>query len=388
MKAEFVDNRFLESPLNPSLSIQRVDVYNTHYIIQHQGNITALASSNNGAWVATGAKDNCVKLLSTPNLRKPSGFVFSNPLSSAISAAPASENAGGAPGSGGSLLKPIMKTFYNHDKPITALTFHPLLPFLFSAAEDKSIKFFDMTKTNQQNCCVAEINDSAIVRSMAFNPSGDFLVVGAEDPILRLYDINTRVALCDPVLTDHHHNAIRLVDFASHGRVYASTCEDGDLKIWDTTINRPVILADKLFKGRALSTMTFSKNGKYILTCPQSYTTDACLYDLRYFNELKPVVTYSHLRSKSDTAQVDRGSYPILSFSSDESHVFGSFSVNNTAPPSIHLWDTRTGRFIRTMESGHKGIITALTSTKDNCNGNWNTIITGSTDNRIRVWFN
>ncbi|KAF6157094.1 hypothetical protein GIB67_041555 [Kingdonia uniflora] len=75
-------------------------------------------------------------------------------------------------------------------KPVNDLDFHPQSPVIISGSKDGSIMFFDFSKAVAKKS-FRFIQDTHNVRSVSFHPSGEFLLVGTDHPILHLYDVNT-----------------------------------------------------------------------------------------------------------------------------------------------------------------------------------------------------
>lgn len=63
------------------------------------------------------------------------------------------------------------------------LAFHPTRPIFFSGSEDRSIKIFDYSRENAKRA-IRQINESGDVRSISLHPSGDFLAVATDSPVV------------------------------------------------------------------------------------------------------------------------------------------------------------------------------------------------------------
>ncbi|KAK2975116.1 hypothetical protein RJ640_000376, partial [Escallonia rubra] len=72
-------------------------------------------------------------------------------------------------------VRPVIRTFYDHLQPVNDLDFHPQSTIMISGAKDHTIKFFDFSKTVAKRA-FRVIQDTHNVRSVAFHPSGDFLL--------------------------------------------------------------------------------------------------------------------------------------------------------------------------------------------------------------------
>lgn len=72
---------------------------------------------------------------------------------------------------------------------------------------------------------------------MSIHPSGDFLAVATEGPVVRLYDINSCQCYVCPYPREHHTGALTSVRFSADARVCATASKDGDVKVSLTVIN-------------------------------------------------------------------------------------------------------------------------------------------------------
>lgn len=72
----------------------------------------------------------------------------------------------------------LVRSFRAHDAPITALTFHPREAVIASAAQDLSMRIWN-TETGER--LSTRIGPPGVIRSLAFNASGDHLACSAED---------------------------------------------------------------------------------------------------------------------------------------------------------------------------------------------------------------
>lgn len=55
------------------------------------------------------------------------------------------------------------------------------------------------------------MKDSSNIRSISFHPSGDYIVAGTDNPLIRLYDINTLQCYVSPNGESNHLGPINQV---------------------------------------------------------------------------------------------------------------------------------------------------------------------------------
>ncbi|MCL4132952.1 UNVERIFIED_CONTAM: hypothetical protein GTU68_037509 [Idotea baltica] len=160
---------------------------------------------------------------------------------------------------------PVIRTLYDHLDEITVLEFHPREQILISGSRDTNVKLFDFSKASARKG-FKTITDAEQVTALSIHPSGDILAVGTEGPIVRIYDLNTCQCYVCPYPKEHHTGGITFIKYSPDARLYCSSSNDGNIKIWDGVSGRSVQTFSKAHDGASISSVQFSRNGKYILS--------------------------------------------------------------------------------------------------------------------------
>lgn len=81
-----------------------------------------------------------------------------------------------------------------HDRGVNYATFHPTLPLIISAADDRVIKIWRMSETRawEVDSCRGHFNN---VSSAAFHPKHELIVSCGEDKTVRVWDLTKRTAI-------------------------------------------------------------------------------------------------------------------------------------------------------------------------------------------------
>jgi WD40 repeat protein/serine/threonine protein kinase len=111
------------------------------------------------------------------------------------------------------------------------------------------------------------------VWSLAFSPDGNTLASGSFDQTVRLWDIETSEEIA---VLQQHTGAVRSVEFDGRGRLLVSGGEDGRLILWDSLNRQP--LTTIAAEGRVWEA-TFSPDGNWLVSV--SDTQAAQLWNLR-----------------------------------------------------------------------------------------------------------
>lgn len=173
---------------------------------------------------------------------------------------------GGSEG-GSSSKDACLEVYHDHASSVNTLQFHPFTSVLCSGASDGKIHLFKVkpqaddepqsssssskpsssksssssSKTSssrdskRKNHAVKTLScDGFAVRSVGFHPSGDFLLAGCDDIMPRLFDVNTGTAYVSADAKRFHAKPITSVTYEHNGNCYATSSQDGSIKMWDT----------------------------------------------------------------------------------------------------------------------------------------------------------
>lgn len=127
------------------------------------------------------------------------------------------------------------------------------------------------------------MQDSHPINSVSFHPSGDFLLVGSEAETVRIFDVKTLQCFTPRAFsgpTTHssssadnaqqqqgsHRSGINHIEYAPTGSVFITASQDGSIKVWDAISGKVVRTIENAHSGKAVTTATISRNGKYILS--------------------------------------------------------------------------------------------------------------------------
>jgi len=319
----------------------------TKFITTHKSEVRIAKFSPDGMWVATGSQDTSIKLLDVVKMKTYNETKQETTEDFAPS-------------------RPVIRTFYDHNEPINDIDFHPTHPILISASKDHTIRFYEF-KSSQKRAFKC-IQDTHSVRTIHTHPCGDYLLVGTEHHMIRLYDVNTLQAYVARKSNDNHFGPINMVRYANEGNLFASCSKDGSVKIWDAVTNSVVNTIPNAHNGAEVTSVMFTKNTKYLLTCGK----DSC----------------SKLWELSSGKQVFRYSAtPMPPIGFQKHRLMSTFNYNEDfvlAPDELQMcvviWDARTGEIAQKL-TGHNNLIKwVATSAVDN------SIMTCSNDHRARFW--
>lgn len=224
--------------------------YETFYVAAHKAPCRAAAFDSTGSVIATGSADASIKILDVDRMLVKNNYGLDYAPSSVDTSM---DN------------HPVIRTLYDHADEVTCLDFHPYESILVSGSRDYTIKFFEYAKptTKKSFRSITEVDH---IRCLNFHPTGDWLLVGTQHPVTRLYDVETGRCFVSTQPQDQHTKAITCVRWAPNGKLFATASKDGSFKIWDGVTNRCINTFNGEHGGEEVCSVMFSKNSKYLLT--------------------------------------------------------------------------------------------------------------------------
>ncbi|CAK8690243.1 unnamed protein product [Clavelina lepadiformis] len=328
-------------------------LYETCYVTAHKAPCRAATFSNNGQYIATGSLDTSIKILDVERM-----------LAKSINP---SDIASLEPAQPGMADHPVIRTLYDHVDEITCLQFHPTEQIVISGSRDYTVKVFDFTKSSAKRASKT-IKEVECVRDVAIHPTGDYVLVGTQHPVIRLYDIETFQCFVGNQPADQHRSSINCLCYSPTGNIYASGSKDGAIKIWDGVSNRCVSTYVGSHDGDEVCSVVFSRNGKYLLTSGKDSV--ARLWDLA--GRGQPILVYTGAELSGKQAHRAQAV-----FNHTEDYVL--FPDEQTV--SLCCWCARTGERQRLLSLGHQGPARRIAHSPTSA-----AFITCSEDHRARFW--
>ncbi|KAK4548509.1 hypothetical protein LTR36_009419 [Oleoguttula mirabilis] len=239
---------------------------------------------------------------------------------------------------------------------------------------NRSAQIFDVN-TGRQVCHLQDhqstFDGDLYIRSVCFSPDGKFLATGAEDKIIRVWDIANKQIRHSFA---GHEQDIYSLDFASDGRYIASGSGDRTIRLWDIQENQ-CVLTLQIEDG--VTTVAISPDGRFVAA--GSLDKSVRIWDTQT----------GVLVERTEGEQGHKDSVYSVAFAPDGQHlVSGSldktirmWKLNNRSSSSMQVGPhPKTGECVRTFE-GHKDFVLSVALTPD---GYW--VMSGSKDRGVQFW--
>lgn len=216
--------------------------YETAYVTSHKQACRAGAFSCDGSLVATGSVDASIKILDVERMLA---------KSAPEDIEPGREQQG----------HPVIRTLYDHTDEVSYLEFHPKEHILASASRDGTVKLFDIAKPSVKKAHKV-FTDCEPVLCLSFHPTGDYIAIGTEHNVLRVYDVHTTQCFVSAIPSQQHKAGVTCVKYSPTAKLYATGSYDGDIKVWDGISGRCINTIAEAHGGAAICSLEFTRNGK------------------------------------------------------------------------------------------------------------------------------
>jgi len=119
-----------------------------------------------------------------------------------------------------------------HIMGVRSLAISTRSPYLFSGSEDKTVRCWDLERTNSPSGCQIRNYHGHVggIYAMALHPELDLLFTGGRDQVVRVWDIRSRTQVM--VLTGHRSDITSIVSQVGDPQIVSSSM-DSTIRLWD-----------------------------------------------------------------------------------------------------------------------------------------------------------
>lgn len=333
-----------------------------HLSLDHSSVVCCVRFSQDGEFLATG----CNK--TTQVYRVSTGELISRLSDESVSVSSINQQDNGS----GSGDDPVTQNNSSSDLYIRSVCFSPDGKFLATGAEDKLIRIWDLSSNQIVMTLQGHEQD---IYSLDYFPSGDKLVSGSGDRTVRIWDLRT--GQCS--LTLSIEDGVTTVAVSpGEGKFVAAGSLDRTVRVWDSETG---FLVERLDSENELGTghkdsvysVVFTRDGQSVVSGSLDRTIK--LWDLRGLNSKKKhatcEVTYTgHKDFVLSVATTPNDEY-ILSGSKDRGVLF---------------WNTQSGNPLLMLQGHRNSVISVSVANSNPLGPDFGVFATGSGDCKARIW--
>jgi WD40 repeat protein len=233
----------------------------TVFLRGHQGEVTALACSADGQWIATAGADHTVILWSATGAKRATLACTDRVV--AVAFAPDGRTLASASADGNlqfwdvPLGQKRSAASTGRGWP-RALAFAPDGKTVLAGGRDGTARLYQVSSGNEVDALNGHRDE---VLAVAFGPGGLAAATAGEDRKARLWDVSRGRAWA--TLTGHHE-AITAVAFSRDGKLLATAGRDGTVRLWNATTGREIahLEVDRHRFGDVLRCVAFAPDGR------------------------------------------------------------------------------------------------------------------------------
>jgi WD40 repeat protein len=337
--------------------------------IRHEGDVTAIAFSPDGAYLATASRDTTARIWRAANGQEVTrvahedevnGVVFSSDGGSFATCSKDGTVRLWQTVDGREVLR------LTNPKPATAITISPDGHFLAAIIDDNTVRVWELPGGRE----VARLAHDDVVNAIAFRPDSRSIATASGYPSAHMtsgakLDDNARVwelpSGREILRVAHRHN-VWAVAFSSDGRYLATASNDGTAQLWDVDARREVA---RLTHERPVSSIAFSADGRFLATAEGGF--------LKVGTGAYAVHVWESPSGREVRRVTHESDVKVVLFSPDTT-LLASASADGTA----RLWDVRGNEIARVV--GEARDFSAVTFSPDG------TLFATASGGTARVW--
>jgi WD40 repeat protein/energy-coupling factor transporter ATP-binding protein EcfA2 len=326
-------------------------------LVGHYSSVTSVSFSPDGKTLASGSRDDTIKLWNVETGKEIRTLSGHNESVSSVSFS--SDGKTLASGSWDKTIKlwnvetgEEIRTLTGYQDYVNSVSFSSDSKTLASGGNDSTIKLWNV-ETGQEIRTLTGHNES--VSSVSFSSDGKTLASGSEDKTIKLWNVETGQEI--RTLTGHNES-VQSVSFSSDGKTLASGSYDNTIKLWNVETGQEI----RTLTGHndRVYSVSFSPDGKTLASGSGDDTIK--LWNVETGKEIRTLTGHNYYVYS-------------VSFSSD-----GKTLASGSVDKTIKLWNVETGKEIRTL-SGHNDYVSSVSFSSDG-----KTLASGSWDDTIKLW--
>ena len=318
--------------------------------------LDAVVFSPDGAWLATGSRDDDVRVYDIEKGTSVARWKFDRRVEAIEFSRDGHFIAAGSRDKRAALFdlrsRERVSPWLEHGDEVRAVALNRSATLLATASVDSMVRVWEVPSGNLRYAF--KHDDRAEVTDVQFAPQGNLLLSAAEDGTARLWDVDHN----EELLVLKHNASVVAGHFSLTGDFMVTASEDGTARVWDVGTGLPV--SEPLRHDEAVKAAVFSPDDSYVLTASEDNT--ARLWEAR---SGLMVHSWGHSDPIND-----------VTFSPD-----GKLAVTASDDKTVRIWEVDSGREISGSPMIHSNEVGKAVFSPD---GRW---LATMADQRVRIWY-
>jgi len=256
-----------------------------------------------------------------------------------------------------------------HTRSVNSVAFDPTGRFVVTGSWDNTAKLWRMSSEDETtwNCVATLAGHTCAIESVAFDPTGLFLVTGSQDNTAKVWQVSRDGAVDQsPVSTlAGHSNFVVSVAFDPTGRFVVTGSHDRTAKVWRVSPDSAVAPVVSTLSGhtRSVNSVAFHPTGHFVATGSNDKTVK--IWVLNHDKSIVKCIDTINHRDRVLQVKFDPlGKFLAIVLDDGSLILYDCSGLNNTALRLKLLETQAMAGLVATRLSGHPDIHLNINSSK------------------------
>ncbi len=160
-----------------------------------------------------------------------------------------------------------IRTLEGYTGSLESVSFSPDGKTIATGGQDDIVRLWDVDTQTEIGTLEGHVG---YVSSVSFSPDGKTIATGSYDTTVRLWDVDAQTEIG---ALEEHTAAVNSVSFSPDGHTLASGSIDGTVRLWDVAMQTGIAILEATRSNRGVMGVSFSPDGTTIATRSSRYSS-------------------------------------------------------------------------------------------------------------------